>query len=135
MKQTMKMLGLVGAMLLIALVTNVSAQGVAKEPFSPDRFKALQAAGEVVLLDVFADWCPTCAQQQKVLAAYRAQHPNAKFTILEINFDRDKQWVREYKAPRQSTLILYRGDRQVWYAVAETRSEVIFAELNKATTR
>ena len=126
---------LVALLLALGFAAQAEAQGLAKEPFSPERLKALQAAGEVVLLDVFADWCPTCAQQQKVLAAYRAQHPDVKFHVLEINFDRDKQWVREYRAPRQSTLILYRGEQQFWYSVAETRQDVIFAELNKAAGR
>ena len=81
---------------------------------------------------MFAAWCPTCAQQQKVLAAYRALHPDVPLHILTIDFDNQKEFVRKYGAPRQSTLILYRGEERVWFSVAETRADVIFAELNKA---
>jgi thioredoxin 1 len=40
--------------------------------------------------------------------------------------------VRQFRAPRQSTLLLYRGNKQHWFAVAETRLEVISAEIIKA---
>ncbi len=32
------------------------------EAFTQERFEALQAEGALILLDVFASWCPTCAK-------------------------------------------------------------------------
>jgi thioredoxin 1 len=118
--------------LLLALAVPAAGQSVDKQRFSPERFKELQAAGEVVVLDVFADWCPTCAKQQELLAEFRKAHPDVTLHVLEIDFDNDKRWVREFRAPRQSTLIVYKGERQVWFSVAETRREVIFEALQKA---
>ncbi|MBI4521489.1 MAG: thioredoxin family protein [Gemmatimonadetes bacterium] len=120
---------------VLAAATSSSAADLKKEPFSPERFAALQAQGELVLLDVFASWCPTCAEQQKILSAYRQEHPDVKLHILEINFDTDKQWVRQFRAPRQSTLILFRGPQQLWYSVAETRPDVIVAALTEGARR
>jgi thioredoxin 1 len=119
---------------VLALLIGFAGSAVAldKKPFTPERFAELQSAGEVVLIDVFASWCSTCAKQQQALAQYVAQNPEKAFHILEINFDRDKQWVRQFRAPRQSTLLLYTGEAQFWYSVAETRPDVIAAELDKA---
>ena len=116
--------------LLFGYVAGVAAQ--AKEPFSEQRFNELKAAGEVVLVDVFAEWCPTCAKQQKVLQEYREQNPDKAFHVLVVDFDKDKEWVRHFRAPRQSTLVLFVGDKQTWFSVAETRLDVIGAELDKA---
>jgi thioredoxin 1 len=122
----------------IALVLTLSLPGAGftpeKEPFTPERFKALQAEGALIVLDVFADWCPTCAKQQEVLAAYRKAHPDVKLHVLEIDFDNDKKAVREFRAPRQSTLLIFKGERQLWFSVAETRQDVIFDALNKAAS-
>lgn len=122
-------------MAVVALALFLSA-GTAlaqqKEPFTEARFAALQEQGALVLLDVFADWCPTCALQQKVLADYVEKHPRVPLHILTIDFDEQKQYVQRFRAPRQSTLILYRGTERLWFGVAETRPSVIFAELNKA---
>lgn len=122
------------ALIALALSTGAAAaQEVhSKAPFTPERFAELQEENALVLLDVFATWCPTCAQQQKILADYREQHPDVPLHTLTIDFDDQKEFVRKYGAPRQSTLILYRGEERIWFSVAETRADVIFAELNKA---
>jgi thiol-disulfide isomerase/thioredoxin len=125
-----KILVLVSLILLPLLSLNTLA--LEKEPFTQERFEALQTAGEVVLIDVFATWCPTCKQQQEVLARFRTDNPDADFHILVVDFDKDKEWVSHFRAPRQSTQLLYAGDKQYWYSVAETRYEVIADEINKA---
>lgn len=121
---------IVALLLALALVTPASA--LDGERFTPERFAALQDAGEVVLVDIWATWCPTCKRQRQVLQSYRDANPDQSFHILEVDFDDDKEWVRHFRAPRQSTLLLYVGERQYWFSVAETRPEVIAAELDKA---
>lgn len=121
-------------MLSAALVVLASASAMAleKEPYTPERFQALQAAGELILIDVFADWCPTCARQQQVLEKYVAEHPDVDLKVLVVDFDADRHHVRALRAPRQSTLLLFRGEEQYWYSVAETREDVIFDAINRA---
>lgn len=116
----------------ILFFTVGSAQALEKEAYSQARFDALQAAGEVVLIDVYASWCPTCKKQQEALEGYRSANPEKKFTILVVDFDKNKDLVRHFRAPRQSTLLIYKGKEQFWFSVAETRPDVIAAELDKA---
>ncbi len=66
----------------VALTLSVPAWGLESEPFSNERFAELQADGELVLIDIFAPWCPTCARQHEVLKAYRAAHPDVDLHIL-----------------------------------------------------
>jgi thioredoxin 1 len=121
------------ALILFAAFALVSqAMALDKEPFSEARFAQLQSEGKVVLVDVYADWCPTCKKQQAALQAYRDANPDKVFHILEVDFDNDKAQVSALRAPRQSTLLLFKGGKQFWFSVAETRPEVIAAELNKA---
>ena len=110
----------------------VTAQSHTEEPFTQARFEQLQEDGALILVEIFADWCPTCAAQQEVLGAFRAEHPDVPLRTLTVDFDTQKEWVRHFKAPRQSTLILYRGQEQIWFSVAETRGEVIVEQLTAA---
>ena len=100
-----------------------------KENFTEARFKELQKKGALVLVDVWASWCPTCAKQQEVLAAFRKSHPDIPLHTLTVDFDAQKEWVSFFKAPRQSTLILFKGTERVWFAVAETRTAAITEQL------
>ena len=117
---------------VLAQEESVGAPDVIHEAFTEARFVELQAAGEFILIDIFATWCPTCAKQQKVLDAFRESHPDARLHMLQIDFDEQKEWVMHFKAPRQSTLILYKGEQQLWFSVAETNQKKIFEALNTA---
>lgn len=126
-----------GNWLLLAGLLLVAAVGTATEipgaePFTEARFDTLRAQGQLVLVDIAADWCPTCRRQREVLAAFQDRHADAGLHILTVDFDRQKEWVRHFKAPRQSTFILFRGDEQLWFAVAEVRETVIFDQLLRA---
>lgn len=123
-----------GTLLAIMLFAgSAAAQDTqSEEPFTPERFAALQEEDALILLDVWADWCPVCAQQQEILARYRQVRPDVPLHTLTIDFDDQKEYVRQFDAPRQSTLILYQGKERVWFSVAELRDEVIFAALDAA---
>lgn len=108
------------------------AHSFEKEKFNLERFETLQKAGEVVLVDVYATWCSTCKKQQTAINSYRENNPDKMFYVLEVDFDSQKEFVKQFRAPRQSTLLIYKGDRQFWFSVAETRPEVIASELDKA---
>lgn len=119
----------------LSLMSVKPAWSQEKEAFTEARFDSLQAEGALILLDVFADWCPTCAKQQEILRAYQEENPDVPLHILQINFDDQKEWVTKFKAPRQSTLILYIGEEQVWFNVAATSRDVVFTALNDAAAR
>lgn len=116
----------------LAFALSAGALAQEKAPFTEERFAALQEEGALVLLDVSAEWCPTCHHQADVLDAYLEANPGVPLHILSIDFDRQKPLVRRFGAPRQSTLILFQGDERVWFSVAETRRDVIFAALDEA---
>ncbi|PKM28946.1 MAG: thioredoxin [Gammaproteobacteria bacterium HGW-Gammaproteobacteria-11] len=123
---------LINAVLATTLaMTAFWAHALEKEPFTEERYNELRDSGEVFLVDVYATWCSTCATQQEILKAYKTANPDIPLTILEVDFDDDKEWVRHFRAPRQSTLVLYRGGEQMWFSVGETRSEVIVDQLDK----
>ena len=120
------------ALLGVALAVVSGVAFAASEPFTEARFQALQNEGALILVDIHADWCPTCATQQKLLDDYQAAHPGRALHRLLVDFDTQKEWVKHFKAPRQSTLLLYRGTQQKWFSVAETRADEIAKVIDTA---
>ncbi|MGB1091285.1 MAG: thioredoxin family protein [Oceanobacter sp.] len=120
-------------MLIAAFLTIQLAQAdELKEPYSDARFEELQKAGETVLIDVYATWCPTCAWQQSILSDYRKRNPDKRFYTLVVDYDNDKASVKKFRAPRQSTLLIYKHDQPLWFSVAETRAKIIYRQLDNA---
>lgn len=123
-------LAIIGAIFLFNPAT-ASTEHLAKhkQPFIEEVFRQAQADGKLILIDVYAPWCPTCRKQHKVLNDYFAVTPESELLVLEVDFDNQKDWVTYFKAPRQSTLVLYRGTEQLWLTVAQTKQKALFTAL------
>ncbi|MCC5856022.1 MAG: thioredoxin family protein [Idiomarina sp.] len=125
-------LAVVGTFLYISSV-NASTTHLAefKQPFTESAFRNAQQENKLILVDVYATWCSTCARQQRALNSYFENNPDSEIVVFEVDFDSQKEWVSYFNAPRQSTFALYRGEEQLWFAVAQTRQRVINSELSK----
>ncbi len=116
--------------LLVAASCTPRAQATT-EAFAAERFAELQAQGALVLVDVAAPWCGTCVIQSDILAAYQAEKPDAPLLILRVDYDTQKDVRAALRAPAQSTLILFRGEQELWRSVGEIDRETIVAALDR----
>ncbi|RUO23017.1 thioredoxin [Aliidiomarina minuta] len=102
-----------------------------KHSFTESAYEQAKEDNKLVLIDVYATWCPTCRRQQDVLNDYFAENPDSEVVVFEVDYDDQKEWVSYFQAPRQSTLALYRGDERLWFSVAQTNKSAIFEALNE----
>ncbi|MGZ5914200.1 MAG: thioredoxin family protein [Hyphomicrobium sp.] len=107
---------IVGAVLLAA----APASAFQTKPFDAASFKAAQSAGEPLLVDVFAPWCPTCKAQQQVLDKLKDKPEFAKLTVFKVDFDNQPDVVRDFGARSQSTLIAYKGTTETGRSAGDT---------------
>jgi thioredoxin len=107
---------IIGAVLLAA----APASAFQTKPFDAASFKAAESAGEPLLVDVFAPWCPTCKAQQQVLDGLKDKPEFAKLTIFKVDFDNQPDVVRDFGARSQSTLIAYKGATETGRSAGDT---------------
>ena len=100
--------------------------------FNEQIWKEVQEKKELALIFIHADWCSTCKAQDKILDSYFQTYPQSKLKRLIVNYDTQKEWVKYFKAPRQSTIYIYKGNEQLLFSVAETNKDKIFEALKKA---
>ncbi len=101
-------------------------------PYDDAAFRAAQAAGKPILVQVHADWCPQCAAQRPIIANLMKTDKFKDMVIFNIDFDTQKDLVRKFNAQRQSTLIVYKGANEVERSVGATQAAPITDLLNKA---
>lgn len=94
--------------------------------FSEASFEQLKADNAEILIDIHATWCPTCRKQGNVIKEYFKQNPESNLTVLKVDYDDQKKWVKYFKAFRQSTLIRYQGATEVDRVIAQTGEKELF---------
>jgi len=97
--------------------------------YTPDSFASAQASGKTILVDVHADWCPTCRAQQPTLEKLRADKRFAGVMFVKVDFDKDKGFLSAHRIPRQSTIVVFQGRKETARSVAETRPDKLSAAI------
>jgi len=104
----------------LGLVSNAQAK------FDQSRFDKLLSEGKNILIHVHADWCPTCKVQKKVLD--KLEHKN--YTLLEVDFDKDKNFLKKYKLFQQSMLLSFSKGVEVKRVFGKTKEKDIVEFIN-----
>lgn len=104
--------------------------------YTPGSAEAAMDEGKVVLLDFWASWCATCAAQDRVLAALKAENPAYEQNIVFFRIDWDEygdgKLSKAMNIPRRSTLVALKGRQEIGRIVAGTAEEEIKALLDAA---
>lgn len=108
------------------------AAAAAEKPFSKEAFAAAQGAGKGVVIHVFAPWCPTCRAQEPILHQLESDPKFSEVETFRVDFDGQKDAVRALKATSQSTIIVFKGAKEVGRSVGETDPKAIASLLDKA---
>lgn len=120
-----------GASLMLAGWSQPAAAGGAV-PFTAEAFKAAQAAGSPILVEIHADWCPTCKAQTPILEKLTADPKFKDLKVFRVDFDAMKAAVKDFKAQSQSTLIVFKGPAERGRSVGDTKQASIAALLDKS---
>lgn len=132
---TRRELFLGASMLALVPFAAQAAEYLVYEPGLPEQ---RLAAGETVLLDVYAPWCGTCRAQSRAMEDLRAANPAYDAAITFIRMDWDtfgrSDYARSLGVQRRSTLVLMRGDQILGTIVADTRADNIRALMDLALT-
>ncbi|TXT28854.1 MAG: hypothetical protein FD131_2797 [Rhodocyclaceae bacterium] len=89
------------------------------QPYSPESLAAKQKAGEAVALHFHADWCPTCRAQEKVFNGWKGD-ATVPGTLLIVNYDKERELKRQLGVRTQSTVIVYKGNKETGRLAGET---------------
>lgn len=95
------------------------------QPFTEQAFDTAQKDGKPILIDTYATWCDICARQAPILDKLRQDPRYKELVTFKVDFDTQRDVMRRFNARVQSTLICFRGAREVGRSVGETQAEWI----------
>jgi len=102
------------------------------EEFTQEKLSAFNKSGKSALVFVYAEWCPTCRAQEKILGEILNEREFKDLSTLRVNFDAQKKDLRKLGVSYQSTLIVFKGGKEVARVTGETDRERIAGLLRKA---
>ncbi|MBU0498454.1 MAG: thioredoxin family protein [Gammaproteobacteria bacterium] len=118
--------------LLLLPFLAVGAALAADLPFDSARFDTMNKEGRPILVTIHADWCPTCKAQEPILSELLKTPELQGITAFRVDFDGQKDAVTRFKAQYQSTLIVFKGGKEVGRSTGDTRKESIASLLKLA---
>lgn len=120
------------ATLGFAALLALPAMALSGTKFTPAALADAQKAGKAVLVEVGAPWCPTCKAQAPILSKLLGTEKFKTFVKLDIDFDSQKADLKTLNVQQQSTLIVYKADKEVGRSTGDTNPVSIEALLAKA---
>jgi thioredoxin 1 len=93
--------------------------------------EALKAGGPV-MIHVTAPWCETCQAQKPIVSSLLASPAFKNMKKFDVDFDTQKEILARYRVQMQSTMIVYKGGKEVDRQTGQTDPAVIEALLREA---
>jgi thioredoxin 1 len=91
----------------------VSAIAMPFAEYQAGSFVKLLATGNAIVVHVHADWCSVCRAQMPVMDRVLAGTSYRNVRAVRVNFDREKAFLTDYKVVRQSTIIVFKGGKEI----------------------
>ena len=124
----MKKLFLIIFFLLIS--TNVFSAESHISNFTIQKFEEAKKNGETVVVTAWNKYCGTCKRQKAVLDQAEKDFKDVLF--LYYNHPKMKDIAKYLKIDRRSTILVYKGSKEVSRTVGQLDKSVIYSNIKKA---
>jgi len=111
---------LLGVLVLIS--TSVFSAGI---PITNSDLMDIEKKSKSAVITVHADWCPTCKSQDKILQNIMKDPAYKNVTFYQLDFDTQKDLLKSLKASSQSTIIIFKGGKEVARTTGDTKEEAL----------
>ena len=115
---------------LFAFSTNAMEK---RTTFDKALFEKAQSEGKLIVISSWIEYCGSCANQMKVLqtAKKEGELSDIKFDNIEyFSFDVTNRDIADsFNVLYQTTLLIFKGDREVYRSIGETTEDLIYQAL------
>jgi len=110
------------ALFALSALASIAMAGEIK-PYTQTEFDKPAQEGRPVVVDVSATWCPTCKVQKPIIDGLMKQPAYKDVTLLTVDFDAEKPTLKKFKVAMQSTLVAFKGGKEVGRSTGDTTPE------------
>lgn len=120
MPRLFALIAVIAALVVGAMQLNAQSTAAGWQAYDEAEFVMAQEKGKTIVVDIYADWCPTCRAQAPILDELRQERASGDVLFVKVNFDEEKAFLRAHRVPRQSTVLVFNGTAEAARSIAET---------------
>ena len=112
----------------ICFILAFTTKGMAKETtYTKELFDKALADGKVVVVSSWIKYCTSCASQMKVLDKAKNDFENIEYFTFDVT---NKEIAEFFNIQYQTTLLIFKDNKEVYRSIGETTKELIYEALN-----
>ena len=114
--------------IFICFLLAFTSKGLAKETtYTKDLFDKALSDGKVVVVSSWIKYCTSCASQMKVLDKAKNDFDNIEYFTFDVT---NKDIAKFFNIQYQTTLLIFKDNKEVYRSIGETTKELIYEALN-----
>ena len=117
-------------LVFICFVLTFSTKAIGKETtYSKELFDKALSEGKVVVVSSWIKYCSSCAGQMKVLKKAKNDFDNMEYFAFDVT---NKEIARFFNVQYQTTLLIFKDNKEVYRSIGETTKELIYDALKSS---
>ena len=97
--------------------------------FNKELFDKAQSDGKIVVISSWIKYCSSCAGQMKVLKKAKKDFDNMEYFAFDVT---NKDIAQFFNVQYQTTLLIFKDNKEVYRSIGETTKELIYEALNSS---
>ena len=97
--------------------------------FDKTLFDKAQSEGKIVVVSSWVKYCTSCASQMKVLDKAKNDFDNIEYFKFDVT---NKEIAEFFNIQYQTTLLIFKDNKEVYRSIGETTKELIYDALNSS---
>ena len=115
--------------IIIIFFTTISFSSAKETTFKKELFDKALSDGKVVVVSSWIKYCTSCASQMKVLEKAKNDFDNIKYFAFDVT---NKEIAKLFNVQYQTTLLIFKDNREVYRSIGETTKELIYDALKSS---
>ena len=114
-------------LIFVFFILSLYYQVIGKETtFKKELFEKALLDGKVVVVSSWIKYCTSCASQMKILNKAKNNFDNIVYFTFDVT---NKQIAELFNVQYQTTLLIFKDNKEVYRSIGETTKELIYDAL------
>ena len=117
-------------LIFICFVLALTSKATSKETtYDKQLFDKALSEGKVVVVSSWIKYCSSCAGQMEVLKKAKKDFENMEYFAFDVT---NKEIAKFFNVQYQTTLLIFKDNKEVYRSIGETSKELIYEALNSS---